>query len=70
MSDPREQEKDPGFDQTNGLAEGLEGDDGGAVDPSADKNVIGEVIGDLTDPYEGPRDGDEDETSYSEEGRP
>jgi hypothetical protein len=59
-----------GHDQTNGLVDGLDGDDGGAVDPTPDKNVIGEAIADLDDQHQGSNDDDEAETSYSEEGRP
>ena len=70
MSDQRE-EKDAvtGHDPTNGLAGDLEGDDGGAVTPTADQNVIQDVIADV-DP-DRPMDEDDDSaTSYSEEGRP
>ncbi len=70
MSDQRNTEEPiTGTDQTNGLVDGLDGDDGGAVEPTADQNVIGDVIGDL-DPDAVRDDGDEGETSYSEEGRP
>ncbi|MEO7015017.1 MAG: hypothetical protein ABI130_15105 [Leifsonia sp.] len=57
------------FDQTNGLAKGLEGDDGGAVDPNPDpgQNVIGEAIRALDDPLS---DDESAETPYSEEGKP
>ena len=43
------QEPITGNDPTNGLAGDLEGDDGGAVEPTADKNVIQDVIPDLDD---------------------
>lgn len=84
MTDRRD-DRETGFDQTNGLADGLEGDDGGAVDPTPDKNVIGDVIGALADPdgdlgtrrdgdaereADDPGDGAEGETPYSEEGKP
>ncbi|WP_271177595.1 hypothetical protein [Leifsonia poae] len=73
MSDHRNSE-DPvepitGTDQTNGLVDGLEGDDGGAIEPTADQNVIGDAIRDL-DPDAAPNEHDEGETSYSEEGQP
>ncbi|MFF1572736.1 hypothetical protein ACFVWR_08320 [Leifsonia sp. NPDC058292] len=68
MSDPTKPEEPiTGHDQTNGLAEGLEGDDGGAVDPSPDENVISEAIRDLDDPL---TDEESAETPYSEEGKP
>lgn len=84
MTDPRD-DSETGFDQTNGLADGLDGDDGGAVDPTPDTNVIGDVIGALADPDDDlgtrrgddgdvdgddPGDGGEGETPYSEEGKP
>lgn len=70
MSENRdEQGAVTGHDPTNGLAGDLEGDDGGAVEPTADQNVIQEVIADL-DP-DRPMDEDDDSaTSYSEEGKP
>ena len=70
MSDPTTPDEPANdFDETNGLVEGLDGDDGGAVDPDADKGVFGKIFGDLVDPDQGSND-DEGETSYSEEGRP
>ncbi|MEY9952235.1 hypothetical protein [Leifsonia sp. EB34] len=74
MSDQREdrdEDRDAvtGHDPTNGLAGDLDGDDGGAATPTADHNVIQDVIADL-DP-DRPMDEDDDSaTSYSEEGRP
>jgi len=68
MSDPTKPEEPiTGHDQTNGLVDGLEGDDGGAVDPTPDENVIGEAIRDLDDPL---TDEESAETPYSEEGKP
>lgn len=69
MTDSRDaQEPITGHDPTNGLAGDLEGDDGGAVQPSADENVIQDVIPDLDDVR---TDDDEDSaTPYSEEGQP
>jgi hypothetical protein len=59
-----------GNDPTNGLAGNLEGDDDGAVEPTAHQNVIQDVVADL-DPDQDLNDGDEDSaTSYSEEGKP
>jgi hypothetical protein len=59
-----------GSDPTNGLAGDLEGDDDGALEPTAHQNVIQDVVADL-DPDRDMGDGDEDSaTSYSEEGRP
>jgi hypothetical protein len=66
MSDPKE-EPIAEFDETNGLAEGLDGDDGGAIDPTPHENVIAEAIRDLDDPL---TDEDAAETPYSEEGNP
>ncbi len=70
MTDSRDaQEPITGHDPTNGLAGDLEGDDGGAAQPTADKDVIQDVIPDLDDARD--TDADEDSaTSYSEEGRP
>ena len=63
------------FDQTNGLAPGLDGDDGGAI-ADTDNSKHG-VLADLVQDVEtGFQDRDDDatdtdaETSYSEEGRP
>ena len=70
MTDSRdEQEPVTGNDPTNGLAGDLEGDDGGAVQPTADENVIQEVIPDLDDARETNEDADS-ATPYSEEGKP
>lgn len=70
MTDSRDaQEPITGHDPTNGLAGDLEGDDGGAAEPSADKDVIQEVIPDLDDARAEPDDGTS-ATSYSEEGKP
>ena len=70
MTDSRnEQEPVVGNDPTNGLAGDLEGDDGGAAEPTADENVIQEVIPDLDDARDDGESADS-ATSYSEEGKP
>ena len=70
MTDSRDaQEPVTGIDPTNGLAGDLEGDDGGAVEPTADENVIQDVIPDLDDARDTGEDTDS-ATSYSEEGKP
>jgi hypothetical protein len=63
-----------GFDQTNGLVDGLEGDDGGAIAPPDERPESGvETILDVVergagkDPSRQPVEG---ETRYSEEGTP
>ena len=59
-----------GNDPTNGLAGDLQGDDDGAVEPTAHQNVIQDVVADL-DPDRDTGDGDDDSaTPYSEEGKP
>jgi hypothetical protein len=68
MTDSRNDEPITGHDPTNGLAGDLEGDDGGAVEPTADENVIQDVVGDLA-PDENMRD-ENSATGYSEEGKP
>jgi hypothetical protein len=70
MSDARNDEEPvTGSDPTNGLAGDLEGDDDGAVDPTARQNTIQDVITDL-DPDEGIEETGDGTTSYSEEGKP
>lgn len=70
MTDSRdEQEPVTGNDPTNGLAGDLEGDDGGAAQPTAGENVIQDVIPDLDDARDRNEDADS-ATSYSEEGKP
>jgi hypothetical protein len=70
MTDSRDaQEPITGNDPTNGLAGDLEGDDGGAVQPTADGNVIEDLIPDLDDAGRTDEDADS-ATSYSEEGKP
>jgi hypothetical protein len=66
MSD-RTNEPIDDFDETNGLVDGLDGEDGGAIDPTPHENVIAEAIRDLDDPI---TDEDSAETPYSEEGNP
>ena len=74
MSDPnrsdsaRDDEPVVGHDPTNDLAGDLEGDDGGTVEPTAEQNVIREVITDL-DP-DRPVEDEDSATPYSEEGKP
>lgn len=59
------------FDETNGLVEGLDGDDGGALDPEGrQQSVLGEAVKKLTDPADQETGHEDGETSYSEEGRP
>ncbi|MGN6760746.1 MAG: hypothetical protein ACTHJI_05390 [Leifsonia sp.] len=71
MTDSREeQEPITGHDPTNGLAGDLEGDDGGAIEPTADENVILDVIPDLDDARRPEDVGDDSATPYSEEGKP
>ncbi|WP_025157926.1 hypothetical protein [Leifsonia aquatica] len=70
MSDSTEQEPVVGHDPTNGLAGDLHGDDGGSAEPTADQNMIQDVIGDL-DPDRVDDAGEDDAvTPYSEEGAP
>jgi hypothetical protein len=74
MTDSRDQQEPiTGNDPTNGLAGDLEGDDGGAVQPTAHENVIQDVIADLDGDRlddEGGGDDEDSATSYSEEGKP
>ena len=57
------------FDETNGLAGNLDGDDGGAESTDNDETVFGGLLTNVLDPDadQGENTG---ETSYSEEGRP
>lgn len=59
-----------GSDPTNGLAGDLEGDDDGAVEPTAHQNVIQDVVADLDPDRDLADTGDDSATSYSEEGKP
>ena len=70
MSDPTEQEPIVGHDPTNGLAGDLEGDDGGSTEPTAEQNVIQEVVRDLDPDRVGDASDDDAVTPYSEEGAP
>jgi hypothetical protein len=76
MTDSRDAEEPiTGSDPTNGLAGDLEGDDGGAVEPTGEnRGVFQEVIADIDgDDLAGDADSDGDAdsaTSYSEEGKP
>ena len=77
MTDSRdEQEPITGNDPTNGLAGDLEGDDGGAVEPTENRSLFDEVIADpdgdrLAAGADADADPDQDSaTSYSEEGKP
>jgi hypothetical protein len=69
MSEKNDGEPMAGFDQTNGLADGLDGDDGGTLDPDSNKNgLLNNVVNELTG--EPDHDAhDPGETDYSEEGR-
>jgi hypothetical protein len=53
------------FDETNGLAPGLDGDDGGALNPDGDDTILGN----LTNAFRDHRHEDTSETPYSEEGQ-
>lgn len=75
MNDTNGDEPVADFDQTNGQAPGLDGDDDGAITDEGKKKHG--VLADLVEDVEtGFHDRDEDdepsggETSYSEEGRP
>ncbi|MFB2600117.1 hypothetical protein ACEXQE_20195 [Herbiconiux sp. P17] len=79
MSDDTTTPENEPFDQTNGLVEGLHGEDGGTVDPDEPTEpggLIGGAVRDLgdaigaTDPDDGatPEDRDSARTPYSEEG--
>ncbi|WP_382308424.1 hypothetical protein [Herbiconiux sp. UC225_62] len=79
MSDDKTPTAGEPFDQTNGLVEGLHGDDGGTIDPDAPTTpagVIGGAVRDLgeaigaNDPDDGstPEDADPSRTPYSEDG--
>ncbi|MCU1534599.1 MAG: hypothetical protein JWR53_1080 [Glaciihabitans sp.] len=63
-------EKEP-FDQTNGLAPGVEGDDGGAIDPDDEEtggNLLTRAAQEFVgDDYATPQQ-PKGETKYSEEG--
>ncbi len=75
MDDSQRDEPVGDFDQTNGIAPGLDGDDGGAVTDEGDEKhgVLADLVEDVEtnfhdrDPEETHEDG---ETRYSEEGRP
>jgi hypothetical protein len=56
------------FDETNGLAGNLEGDDGGAESQGNDDSALGGLFTNALDP-DGEHGDDTGETSYSEEGR-
>ncbi len=73
MSDPTSDEPIGDFDQTNGLAPGLEGDDGGAIthDEEEGGSPVERIGRDLLGGLGRPAPDDETgETPYSEEGQP
>jgi hypothetical protein len=77
MSDTRDDEPIDNFDETNGLAPGLDGDDGGAEEDSVEKaghtSLVGGLIHGLdSDLRRGQKQENDDssETQYSEEGNP
>ncbi len=58
------------FDQTNGIVDGLEGDDGGALDPELDRDDDLPLNRVVTDVIRGSEDERQTgETAYSEEGK-
>ncbi|NEN04687.1 hypothetical protein G3T36_02275 [Diaminobutyricibacter tongyongensis] len=74
MNDSRDDEPIGEFDQTNGEAPGLEGDDDGALtgDDREEHGVLTDLVRDVATDFHD-RDADEStdaETPYSEEGRP
>jgi hypothetical protein len=56
------------FDQTNGLADGLDGDDGGELKPAERDSVFEEAMRSIDDSL--PENDENSATSYSEEGKP
>ena len=76
MSDDKTTSAGEPFDQTNGLVEGLHGDDGGEVQPEEPEGLIGGAVRNLNDtllgadPDDGatPEDADPARTPYSEDG--
>ena len=56
------------FDQTNGQAEGLDGDDGGELQPDDNRSLMDDILRGVDD--DRPADDDSSHTSYSEEGKP
>ena len=67
MADKDEEPIDD-FDETNGIVQGLDGDDGGAIDPDPG-NGLDELVRATRRGLHRP-DKDTSETPYSEEGRP
>jgi hypothetical protein len=75
MNEGREDEPIGEFDQTNDMAPGLDGDDGGAITDTKDENhgVLTDLVRDLDSNFQDRKDDTKDDdgkTSYSEEGRP
>lgn len=74
MADHKQQDDDEvidNFDQTNGLAPGLDGDDGGAIAPEEPQGLLGYAdIIDRPITLDGHESDETGETGYSEEGRP
>ncbi|WP_345762593.1 hypothetical protein [Diaminobutyricibacter sp. McL0608] len=56
------------FDQTNGQAEGLDGNDGGELQPADDRSLMGDILRGVDD--DTTDDDDSSYNSYSEEGKP
>jgi hypothetical protein len=76
MSDDTTTSAGEPFDQTNGLVDGLHGDDGGEVRPEQPGGLIDGAVRDLDDAIRGPEpddgatpeDADPARTPYSEDG--
>lgn len=70
MSADKSEEPVGDFDQTNGIVEGLDGDDGGAIENNGEtENIVTQTVRKMSERLSG-EDLDEGETPYSEEGRP
>ncbi len=75
MDGTREEEPVADFDQTNGRAPGLDGEDGGAIaDNDTEKHgVLADLVQDVETGFQDRDDDTTDtdaETEYSEEGKP
>ena len=57
-----------GFDQTNGLVDGVDGEDKGAMESAEPDSVFEDAMRSIDDST--PDDGDPSVTAYSEEGKP
>jgi hypothetical protein len=58
------------FDQTNGQADGLDGDDGGELDTEQNRSLMGDILRDVDGEPLTEEEDDASYTSYSEEGKP